>query len=53
MDESDLDEGYGSAIFSLLKERCILHRVGETDFRANARQRTLDEIAAGDVRPIQ
>lgn len=52
MDEDDLDEGYGRAIFSLIKERSIsLHGTGQ-DWRENANRRTLREAQAGWRRPI-
>jgi len=53
MDEKDLAEGYGSAIFSLLKERMIVHKMEGNDYREFARDRTLDEIADGTVRKIR
>ena len=49
----DLNEGYGSSIFSLLKEREIVHNMEGTDYREFARNRTLDEISNGTVRKIQ
>jgi hypothetical protein len=47
-----LNEGYGSAIFSLLKERMIVHEMTGIDYREYARDRTLDEIKSGAVRKI-
>ena len=52
MTEGDLVEGYGSAIFSLLKERMIVHNMDGVDYREFARNRTLDEISSGRVRKI-
>jgi DNA replication protein DnaC len=52
MTEEDLVEGYGSAIFSLLKERMIVHNMDGVDYREFARNRTLDEISDGTVRKI-
>ena len=48
----ELNEGYGSAIFSLLKERMIVHNMDGVDYREYARTRTLDEIKNGTVRKI-
>ena len=53
MSEVDLAEGYGSAIFSLLKERMIVHNMVGNDYRQFALDRTLDEISNGTVRKIQ
>jgi DNA replication protein DnaC len=52
MSEDELDEGYGGAIFSLLKERSILHKSKGNDWRGKARDRTLEEVLSGEVRPI-
>jgi len=48
----ELMEGYGGAIFSLLKERVIEHNMDGMDYREYARNRTLDEIKNGTVRKI-
>jgi DNA replication protein DnaC len=48
----ELNEGYGSAIFSLLKERMIVHHMDGVDYREFARNRTLDEIKNNKVRKI-
>ena len=52
MSMEDLNEGYGSAIFSLLKERMIVHRMEGVDYREYARDRTMDEIKNNIVRRI-
>jgi hypothetical protein len=49
----ELMDGYGGAIFSLLKERVIEHNMDGIDYREYARNRTLDEIKDGTVRKIQ
>ena len=48
----ELMDGYGGAIFSLLKERVIEHNMDGIDYREYARNRTLDEIKDGTVRKI-
>jgi DNA replication protein DnaC len=48
----ELMDGYGGAIFSLLKERVIEHNMEGVDYREFARDRTLDEIKQGTVRKI-
>jgi len=52
MSIEELNEGYGSAIFSLLKERMIVHTMEGIDYREYARDRTLDEIKNGTTRKI-
>lgn len=52
MSIEDLNVGYGSAIFSLLKERMIVHNMVGKDFREFARDRTFQEIAVGKQRKI-
>jgi DNA replication protein DnaC len=48
----ELMDGYGGAIFSLLKERVIEHNMEGIDYREYARDRTLDEIKQGTTRKI-
>jgi len=48
----ELSEGYGSAIFSLLKERVIIHNMSGVDYREFARDRTLEEVTSGVQRKI-
>ena len=48
----ELMDGYGGAIFSLLKERVIEHQMDGIDYREYARDRTLDEIKNGTIRKI-
>jgi DNA replication protein DnaC len=49
----ELKEGYGSAIFSLITERLIVHELTGTDFRPLARDRALIEINDDVVRSIK
>lgn len=48
----EMDDGYGSAVLSLLQESAVVHEVQGSDFRPQANQRMRDEIGAGEVRPI-
>lgn len=50
MDE--LRAGYGGAVMSLLAESCLDYRVTGTDYRETARQRTLEDLRQGIVRPL-
>ena len=52
MTTSQLREGYGSAVISLLSENAILQEVSGSDFRRKAQTRTMAEIKSGNVRPI-
>jgi len=52
MTMEELQTGYGSAIFSLLKERMIVHNMVGSDYREFARERTFSEIAEGRQRKI-
>ena len=52
MTVEELSVGYGSAIFSLLKERMITHNMVGEDYREFARNRTFSEIAEGKTRKI-
>lgn len=52
MGVDELEEGYGSAVLSLLKESSIVYEMQGEDFRPKASVRTLDEISRGDTRPI-
>ena len=52
MSMEELQTGYGSAIFSLLKEKVIVHNMDGIDYREFARDRTFQEIADGKVRKI-
>lgn len=49
---TELSEGYGGAILSLLKEKSVLFPFDGEDYRLKANQRELAEIASGEVRPI-
>ena len=50
--EDEMDEGYGSAVLSLLQESSVVREVEGGDFRPQANQRMREEIDAGEVRPI-
>lgn len=52
MDYEELNDGYGGAILSLLKEVSITQEFSGDDFRPISSQRALDEIRAGEIRPI-
>lgn len=52
MDLNDLDEGYGRAIFSLLRERSIQVKADGDDWRGRASARSLKEAQQGWRRPI-
>lgn len=52
MDPKDVESGYGHAILSLLREKSISISVGGEDFRKQAHDREMAEIAAGETRPI-
>jgi len=52
MSRSEMKEGYGSAIFSLLYEAALDHEFLGIDFRKTVSNRTLDEIENGLTRPI-
>lgn len=48
----ELEEGYGSAVLSLLMENSTLIKVEGEDYRPKARERKTREVEAGEVRPI-
>lgn len=52
MTQSDMLEGYGSAVLSLLQEVSITHTFAGHDFRQKARERSLIESLGGEIRPI-
>ena len=49
----EMGQGYGSAIFSLLREVSIVCEFKGDDFREKSSKRLLDEAISGVVRPIQ
>lgn len=51
-DADELEEGYGGAVLSLLKESSIVYQMDGEDFRPQASLRTLEEIERGETRPI-
>src|SRR5690606_15714375 len=53
MSVEEMGEGYGAAIFSLLKETSIVHEFSGEDFRTKANKRLLSETLSEEVRPIQ
>lgn len=52
MSLGELQEGYGSAILSLLREVSMNYELKGTDFRPTANRRMMNEIMAGETRPI-
>ena len=52
LNTDELNEGYGSAIFSLLKERMIVQEATGVDYREQARTRVLTEIKEQKIRKI-
>jgi DNA replication protein DnaC len=54
MTPAELEQGYGSAVLSLLREASISHVFAATsrDFREKAFARNVREIRAGEIRPI-
>lgn len=51
---SDLEEGYGGSVISLLREVSIEFEFpeGSEDFRSKSQKRTVEEVKRGEVRPI-
>lgn len=52
LDFDDMEEGYGSAILSLLKETSLPMEISGNDFRKTAGERKVQEILLGLTRPI-
>jgi DNA replication protein DnaC len=52
MTPADLEDGYGSAILSLIREKSLELVFDGADFRTTARERETDEVLRGEVRPI-
>lgn len=54
MSPREMLHGYGAAILSLVTEVSLIHELFGTgeDFRPHVQRRHLDEIDAGDIRPI-
>jgi DNA replication protein DnaC len=52
MSTSEMQRGYGSAIFSLLTQVSIVHEIRGSDYRPQVRKRTMAEIDMGMTRPI-
>lgn len=53
MTRREMNEGYGSAILSLLYEAALDHEFQGLDFRKTVSNRTLEEIENGETRPIR
>lgn len=49
---AELEEGYGSAVLSLIREKSIVFDFGTGDYRSKANSRELEEIKKGWSRPI-
>lgn len=52
MEPEELGDGYGAAILSLIREKSLQLVFGGSDFRIEANSREVDEIMAGETRPI-
>ena len=52
MTPADLEEGYGAAILSLIREKSLEVVFNGSDFRTSARERVVDGVLRGEVRPI-
>lgn len=52
MSLGEMQEGYGSAILSLLREVSMNYELKGTDFRPTANKRMMEEIMSGETRPI-
>lgn len=52
MDTFDLEDGYGAAILSLVKEKSLELPFEGDDFRPAANTREVTEILAGETRPV-
>ena len=48
----EIENGYGSAALSLLKEVSIHYEFSGEDFRSKSQQRTVNEVKSGVTRPI-
>jgi hypothetical protein len=52
MNPAEIEDGYGAAILSLIREKSLELLFSGDDFRVNARERGIDEVLKGEVRPI-
>ena len=52
MDSTDLEDGYGAAILSLVREKSLDLPFDGNDFRTAANDREVAEVLKGEVRPI-
>lgn len=52
MDAVDLEEGYGAAVLSLIREKSLEEIFSGDDYRPKANERELDEVFKGWTRPI-
>jgi DNA replication protein DnaC len=52
MDSTDLEQGYGAAILSLVREKSLDLVFNGGDFRPTANSREITEVLRGEVRPV-
>lgn len=52
MSHDELEDGYGSAILSLVREKSLVQAFEGNDFRVTANDREVSEVLRGEVRPI-
>ena len=52
MTPDEIEDGYGAAILSLIREKSLVQSFDGNDFRPNANDREVNEILNGEVRPI-
>lgn len=52
MTPTDLEDGYGAAILSLIREKSLELVFDGGDYRPSARERETDEVLNGEMRPI-
>ena len=52
MTPDELEDGYGAAILSLIREKNLVLTFDGNDFRGTANDREVSEVFKGEVRPI-
>lgn len=52
LDATELEEGYGAAVLSLVREKSLEQVFTGDDYRPQANSRELDEIMRGETRPV-
>lgn len=52
LNTEEMDNGYGPAIFSLLKEVSMIYEFRGEDYRTTANRKAVDEALKGEIRPI-